>query len=161
MTKYESQVKTCLAPVERVYAKLSDLRSIEALKQQLADPQAAELIAQRAGDKVKPEQISMMQEKVRDMQCDQDSVSSHVDQLGMDITLRIIEREEPKLVKMQLEGAPIQATLWVQLLPGQDNTTRMKLTLGVEMNFFIRQMIGGKLKGGIEQFAEMLARIPY
>ncbi|MBQ0049379.1 MAG: SRPBCC family protein [Bacteroidales bacterium] len=161
MTKYESQIKQCAAPVDRVYAKLADLRSIETLKEQLSDPNAAETISQRAGDKVKPEQIAMMQEKVRDLQCDQDSVSSHVDQFGMDITLRIIEREEPKLVKMQLEGAPIQATLWIQLLPGQDNTTRMKLTLGVDMNFFIRQMIGGKLKDGVEQFAEMLARIPY
>ena len=62
---------------------------------------------------------------------------------------------------MQLEGSPVPGTLWLQLLPSSDGTTRMKLTVGVELNFFMRKMIEGKLKTGIDKLADMLAMIPY
>ena len=36
---------------------------------------------------------------------------------------------EPKLVKMELEGAPIGVTMWIQMLPSDENTSRLKVTL--------------------------------
>lgn len=161
MTKYESSIKQNAAPVDRVYAKLSDLSNLKALQERSSDPAFVETIKERAGDKVSDEQIAQLQERLQNIQFDRDSVGGHVDQLGMDITLRIIEREEPKLVKMELEGSPIPANLWIQLLPSADGGTRMKLTIGVELNFFMRKMVEGKLKEGVERFADMLASMPY
>ena len=161
MTKYESSIKYNAAPVDRVYAKLSDLSNLRVLQERFSDPAFVDVIQQRAGNQVSPEQIAEIQNRVKDLQFDCDSVSGHVDQLGMDLTLRIIEREEPKLVKMELEGSPIAANLWIQLLPANDGGTRMKLTLGADLNFFIKQMVGGKLKDGVERFADMLATIPF
>ena len=37
----------------------------------------------------------------------------------------------------------------------------MKLTLRADLNPMIKMMIGGKLKEGINKFADMLAMIPY
>lgn len=161
MTKYESSVKYNAAPVDRVYAKLSDLTNLRALHERASAPAFAEMIKEKSGGKVSDEQITGIQERLQNLKFDQDSVGGHIDQLGMDVTLRIIEREEPKLVKMELEGSPVPANLWVQLLPAPDGGTRMKLTVGVELNFFMRKMIEGKLKCGVEQFAEILATIPY
>ena len=134
MTKYESQIKTIAAPVERVYGRLSDLNNLSVIQERLSDPNVLAFLKQQAAGKVSDEQLA---------------------------TLRIIEREEPKLVKMQLEGSPVPGTLWLQLLPSSDGTTRMKLTVGVELNFFMRKMIEGKLKTGIDKLADMLAMIPY
>ena len=161
MTKYESQIKTIAAPVERVYGKLSDLSNLGIIRERLSDPNTLSFIKQQAGDKVSDEQFVALQERIKTLQFDTDSVSGYVEQLGTQLALRIIEREEPKLVKMQLEGSPIPGTLWLQLLPSSDGTTRMKLTVGVELNFFMRKMVEGKLKTGIDKMADMLAMIPY
>lgn len=161
MTKYESTIKHSYAPNDRVYAKLSDLSNLKVLQERVSDPAFISVIKQQAGDKVSDEQIAQMQEKLQQLRFDQDSVSGHVDQLGVDMTLRIVERDEPKLVKLVLDNSPVPATLWIQLLPATDGGTKMKLTVGVELNFFMRKMIEGKLKDGVERFADMLATIPY
>lgn len=161
MTKYESNIKHNAAPVERVYEKLSDLTNLRILQERMADPNFAEVIRQQAGSQVKPEQLEMIRERISQLQFDRDTVSTNVEQLGSNLTLRIVEREEPKLVKLAVENAPIGANLWIQLLPATDGGTKMKLTLGVDLNFFMRKMVEGKLKDGIERFADMLAMMPY
>lgn len=161
MTKYESTVKHSYAPNDRVYEKLSDLNNLKVLQERVMDPAFIDVIKQQAGDKVNDAQITQLQDSIQKLRFDQDSVSGHVDQLGVDMTLRIVEREQPKLVKLVLDNSPVPATLWIQLLPATDGGTKMKLTVGVELNFFMRKMIEGKLKDGVERMADMLAMIPY
>lgn len=159
MTEYKSEVKTIFAPQERVYARLSDLSNLEAIKQGLDNPQAKERLMQQAGDKVKPEQLEQVIEKLRSLQFDCDSVSGS-SPIG-NITLRIIERETPKTIKFALEGAPIQANMWIQLLPAGDTQCAMRLTVKADLNFFIKQMIGSKLQQGVDGLASTLAALPY
>ena len=159
MTEYKSEVKTIFAPQERVYARLSDLSNLEAIKQGLDNPQAKEHLMQQAGDKVKPEQLEQVIEKLRSLQFDCDSVSGS-SPVG-NITVRIIEREAPKTIKFALEGAPIQANMWIQLLPAGDTQCAMRLTVKADLNFFIKQMIGSKLQQGVDGLASTLAALPY
>lgn len=77
------------------------------------------------------------------------------------LSLRIVEREDPKLVKFATENSPVSGNLWIQLLPSGDMQTAMKVTLGVELNFFLKQMLKGKLKDGTERLADMLTMLPY
>jgi len=160
MTKYESGIKTIYATTQRVYEKLSDLSTLQAIQERANDPMFAQNIRQQAGDKVSEEQLATLQQKLMQMQFTPDTVSVPIEQLGTTITLGIIEREEPKLIKMELQGAPMEANLWIQLLPCNEGT-RMKLTVGAELNFFIRKMIEGKLKTGVDKLADMLAMMPY
>lgn len=161
MTKYESTIKHNYAPNDRVYAKLSDLTNLQVLAERINDPNFVNAIKAQAGDKVSDEQIEQIKERIQSLTFTTDSVSGHVDQLGTDMTLRIVERDQPKLVKMVLDNSPVPATLWIQMLPATDGGTKMKLTVGVELNFFMRKMIEGKLKDGVERLADMLAMIPY
>lgn len=161
MTKYESTIKHSYAPNDRVYEKLSDLNNLKVLQERVMDPAFINVIKQQAGDKVNDAQITQLQDSIQKLRFDQDSVSGHVSQLGVDMTLRIVEREQPKLVKLVLDNSPVPATLWIQLLPATDGGTKMKLTVGVELNFFMRKMIEGKLQDGVERMADMLAMIPY
>lgn len=161
MTKYESTIKHSYAPNDRVYEKLSDLNNLKVLQERVMDPAFINVIKQQAGDKVNDAQITQLQDSIQKLRFDQDSVSGHVSQLGVDMTLRIVERDQPKLVKLVLDNSPVPATLWIQLLPATDGGTKMKLTVGVELNFFMRKMIEGKLKDGVERMADMLAMIPY
>lgn len=159
MTEYKSEVKHIFAPQERVYARLSDLSNLGAIKQGLETPGAKERLMQQAGDKVKPEQMEQIIEKLRSLQFDSDSVSGS-SPIG-NITLRIIEREAPKTIKFALEGAPIQANMWIQLLPEGESQCAMRLTVKADLNFFIKQMVGSKLQQGVDALATALAGLPY
>ena len=162
MNKYESSVKTVYAPVERVYARLSDLNNIQPLKEKVDDPRFEVLINSQvpADKRPTPEQFQKLRNNIRNLELTQDTLSGHIGPLG-DITLRIVERAEPKLVKMELEGAPIQVTLWIQMLPNDENTSRLKVTIGAELNFFIRKMIESKLEKAPEGLAQVLSQLPY
>lgn len=162
MNKYESTVKTVFAPVERVYARLSDLTSLQVLKDRVDDPRFEELINSQvpADKRPTPEQFEKLRNNIRKMELTQDTMSGHIGPLG-DITLRVVERAESKLVKMELEGAPIAVTIWIQMLPSDENSSRLKVTLGAELNFFIRKMIESKLEKAPEGLAQFLSQIPY
>lgn len=161
MDKYESTVKVISAPIEAVYAKLSDLSRLEAVKERIDDPNFEQLLrTQVPADKMpSAEQLEKLREGIRSMQLTPDSVTGQAGPLGT-VTLQIVERQEPKLIKFELQGAPIQGNLWIQLLPSNLGTA-MKVTIGAELNFFIRKMVESKLKQGAEGLAQMLAAIPY
>ena len=159
MTEYKSEVKTIFAPQENVFAKLSDMNNLAVIQQHLDNPDLQQRILQQVGDKVKPEQVESILEKLRTLQFDQDSVSGS-SPIG-NITLRIIEREEPKTVKFAPEGVSIPANMWIQLLPNGESQCAMRLTVKADLNFFVRQMVGSKLQQGVDGLATMLASIPY
>lgn len=159
MTEYKSEVKKIFAPIERVYERLSDLNNLAVIQQGLDNPEAMERIKQQAGDKVSPEQLEQVVEKLRSLQFDTDSVSGQTP-IGP-ATLRIIEREPDKTIKFAAEGIPVAANMWIQLLPNGESECAMRLTLKADLNFFIRQMVGKKLEQGVDGLAQMLASLPY
>lgn len=159
MTEYKSEVKKIYAPIWRVYERLSDLNNMAVIQQGLDNPDAMERLKQQAGDKVSPEQVEQIVEKLRSLRFDTDSVSGDTP-MGP-ATLRIIEREQDKTIKFAAEGMPVAANMWIQLLPAGDSECAMRLTVKADLNFFIRQMIGKKLEQGVDGLAQMLASLPY
>ena len=158
MTKYESQIYTLNTTQAEAYARMADLRRFEVLKQAFADPERLQqLLQQVPADQVNKDQITP--ERLEEMSFTQDSLSADT-KMGP-ITLAIVERDEPKMVKLVTQGSPVSATVWVQLLPQGSSQGAMKVTVGTELNFFMRKMIGSKLNDGIEKLAEMLTMIPY
>jgi hypothetical protein len=139
-----------------VFRYLSDLNHLAQLKEKLNDPANLERLQQEA-DK---NNIGNLKEKLDDVAFDRDSITIKSSPIG-NISLRIIEREEPKTIKFQGEGTPFPVTLWIQLLPANDGSCKMRLTLRAELNMFIRNMIKGKLEQGLEILADRLASIPY
>lgn len=159
MEHYESSVKQIAAPQTSVYGRLSDLTNLRAIQEATQNPDLERIILERAGGQVKPEQIEQIRDVVSKMQFDRDSVTVQTS-LG-NFCLRIIEREEPKCIKFQGENTPMDLNLWIQVLPVSTYQSKMRLTLGADLNFFMRQMLGNKLQDGVEKLADMLAMIPY
>ena len=102
----------------------------------------------------------MPQDKIKDLKFDRDTVSINVDAIG-DIAFKIVEREEPKCVKLEATTSPIPLTIWVQMLPTAEEASKMKLTLRTELPLFIKGMVQKPLQEGIEKMAQMLASIHY
>ena len=136
MSKFESSIKQIAYPQQSVYNMLSDLTNIERVK-----------------DKV-PE------DKLKDLTFDKDTISISVSPVGQ-ISMRIVERDEPKTIKFASENSPMSFNFWTQILPVNDTASKMKLTIDADIPFFAKGMVSGPLKEGIEKIAEALATIPY
>ena len=159
MSDFVSNIKTINHPQQTVYDYLSDLSHLEALKQRLSDPALQERIRQEASERNMGD-IGNPSERLDSLTCEPDSLSIGNTPMGS-LTLRIIEREEPKTIKLEGEGTPVPLTLWIQLLPLDAMSCKMRLTLRAELNFFIRQMVSKPLQDGVENIANMLAGLPY
>ena len=154
MAKYESKVKLLQAPVERVYATLSNLENFRPILDNAANnPMVAEKMKEAGQD---PAQL----EKLKDVELTADRIAIPAPMVG-EIALRIIEREENKCIKFETEQSPVDANLWIQVLPVSTGGSKMRLTLKAELNMMMKMMIGSKLEEGVDKFADMLAMLPY
>lgn len=155
MTKKESEIKYISRPVNVVYERLADLRNLQILKDKIDDPQVQAMMASQVpADKI--EQVRSVLEK---MEFTEDSVAIG-SPLGQ-VTLNIVEREEPKLLKFGAEGAPIPLNLWIQLLPTDELNSKLKVTVGAEVNLFMKAMVGKPLQQAADGLAQVLSVIPY
>ena len=158
MTKFESNVKLIHYPQTAVFNKLSDLTHLSAIKERADDP--AFLDAVRASGKVPEDKLEQLQQMIQNLEFTPDRVTVTNSPLGA-VALQIVEREDPKCVKFEVQNAPIAATLWVQLLPTSPYECKMRCTIGAELNFFMKQMAKKPLQEGVEKLADMLAMLPY
>ena len=159
MSKYESQVKQIPSPIEAVYAKLSNLENLRPLVENAQNNEQLKQQIEAAGQD--PSYLNLLKNVV----LIPDSMSLDTGMMGV-VALNIIEREDPAInegkgtIKFETQQSPIEANMWIQLLPGEVGT-RMKLTLKADLNPMIKMMIGNKLESGIDRFADILAMIPY
>lgn len=161
MAEYVSEVKHSQYNNDTVFQKLSDLTTFARIKDALSNPQAMEaLMNQLPEDKRDPEKMAQAIEKLKELEFTSDTLSLTNSPIGS-IILAIVDREAPKCIKFELQGAPLQANMWVQLLPATDGGTFMKVTVRADLNFMMKAMIGSKLKQGVDGIATMLAQLPY
>ena len=154
MAKYESSVKQVNAPVERVYSVISDLERLRPVIEMAQNNEMIKEKLREAGQD--PAQL----EKLKDMNLTSDRVSFPAPMVG-EVAVAIIEREENKCVKFETEKSPIDANLWIQVLPVTNTTSKMRVTLKADLNPMMKMILGSKLEKGIDQFADMLCMLPY
>ena len=153
MTKFESDVKYVSQPADVLFARYSDLRNLETLREKLDDPAVQEKMAAQ----LTPEQIAQAKEQLQTMTFDRDTLSIG-SPLGK-ITLRIIERDEPKCIKFAVEGTPIPINVWIQLLPHGEGEAKLRVTIGAEVNFFMKGMVSKPLQQAANGLADILAAV--
>ena len=90
------------------------------------------------------------QDKVQDLSFDSDTLSFSVSPVGK-LTLQIVEREPSKCVKLETTNSPLPFNMWIQL----------KVTIGMDINPFMKAMVQKPLQEGLEKMVEMLSIINY
>ena len=136
MSEVESSIKQLPYSQAAVYNGISNLENLEKVRDRVPE------------------------DKVKDFRFDHDSVSVNVAPVG-ELRMQIISREEPKCVKFEAVQSPIPFYLWIQVLPVTDTSSKMKLTLEADINPFIKGMVSGPLRDGLEKIADALAMVPY
>ena len=135
-SKFESSVKQIPYPQQAVYNNISDLRNLEKVKDRIPE------------------------DKVNDFTFDEDTVGLNVQPVG-ELKLRICEREEPKCVKFETVQSPVPFNVWIQVLPVDEQNSKMKVTVKAELNPFIKSMIEKPLQEAVEKIADALALVKY
>ena len=135
-SKFESSVKQIPYSQEAVYRNISDLRNLEKVRERVPE------------------------DKVKDFSFDEDTISINVPPVG-ELKLRVVEREEPKCVKFETAQSPLPFNVWIQMLPVDEQNSKMKVTVKAELNPFIKGMVSGPLQDGVEKIADALAQINY
>jgi carbon monoxide dehydrogenase subunit G len=135
-SKFESSVKMVPYPQQAVYNNISDLTNLEKVRDRVPE------------------------DKVKDFSFDADTVSINVAPVG-ELKLRICDREEPKCVKFETVQSPVPFNVWVQVLPVDENSSKMKVTVKAELNPFIKSMVEKPLQEGVEKIADALAMVHY
>lgn len=152
MAKYESQIKQVPFSQSAVYAKLSDLTNLAVIKERFDDPNVQA--------KIPADKIEEVRNAVNQMEFTTDTVSAPAGPIG-NIAVQIVDREPEKCVKFTSTNSPVSFKLWVQMLPTGDTTSKLKVTIDADLNFFMKQVVGSHLEKGVDKFADMLAMIPY
>ncbi|MBO4786291.1 MAG: SRPBCC family protein [Prevotella sp.] len=135
MSKFESKIKKVGYPQQNVFNMLSDLSNIERVRDRIPE------------------------DKLKDLTFDHDSVS--ISSPMGPVTLRVVERDEPKCVKFETDQSPVPMTLWIQMLPTSETESKLKVTLKADLPIFMGAMVKKPLEEGVEKIADALAMIPY
>ena len=135
-SKFESSVKQIPYPQQAVYDNISHLRNLEKVRDRVPE------------------------DKVSDFTFDEDTVGLNVQPVG-ELKLRICEREEPKCVKFETVQSPVPFNVWIQVLPVDEQNSKMKVTVKADLNPFIRSMVEKPLQEAVEKIADALAQVQY
>lgn len=136
MTEFTSEVKTLPYSEHQIFEVISDFSNLERVKDRIPH------------------------EKIQDFSFDTDSCTFSVNPVGK-ITLKIIEREPYKTVKLTADPSPIEFNMWIQLKEVSAESTKMKLTVKAELNPFIKAMVAKPIQEGLNKVADVLAAVPY
>jgi carbon monoxide dehydrogenase subunit G len=51
--------------------------------------------------------------------------------------------------------------LWIQVLPVDETTSKMRVTIKADIPFMLAAMVSGPIQDGVEKIADALAQVPY
>ncbi len=136
-TKYESKITTSTCNADSIFAVMSDLRNIEKVKGLIPE------------------------DKVQEIEAEEDFVRIKVDGLGQKIKIAIVDREHNQTIKFALQNMPMEMNFWIQLKQVAEHDTKLKLTIKADLPMMFKMMLEKKLQEGLDQAAEMLAQMPF
>ena len=141
-TRVVSDVQKINSAIADVYAFLSDFSKIGKL---------IETARQMGAGNQMPE----LADKIEDVRTTEDTCTFMVKGVG-EMGMKIVEREEPKLIKLEGDGRlPFEFQVWIQLLDNGPYDTRLRITAEAELNMMMKMLLKGKLEKGINQLQKV------
>lgn len=136
MTNFTSDIKIIPHGRQQIYDVLSNMENLEKVKDRIP------------------------QHKVQEFSFDQDSCSFSVPPVGQ-LRVVIVERDAPEIIRLAVANAPIEASLFVRLIPENENETQVQLTVEANLNPVLMSMVSKPLQEGMNKIADFLTVIPY
>lgn len=143
-TEYKSSPVSLKAPIERVYSRFSNLENLKAL------------IDNAPTDRIPADKL----EQLKTMEVTPDSITIQGGPTGS-ITMRVTERIEPTLISLRPDGLPLDLNMQLRFEPENESTTKAVAAIVANIPMMLRPMVKGPLQQVVDQFATMMAAIPF
>ncbi|MDE6218667.1 MAG: hypothetical protein K2F64_06650 [Muribaculaceae bacterium] len=144
MANYKSKDVSLNYSAEVVFNKLSNLESLK------------EVLANVPREKVKPEDLAMLDQ----IEVTPDTISFPAGPVGS-LTLRMTRKEAPVLLRLEGENSPVPMSLEMNITPEGENHCSARVVIDLQIPKMLAPMVSGPLNKMTEQFADMLAMIPF
>ena len=144
MTTIKSDKTILNAPAQVVFEKLSNLENLKTLLEKVP------------ADKVPEDKRAMFE----NLNITADTIEIPGGPAGS-ITLRVTDKMEPSLIRLEGEGTPLPLSMQLEIEPKTEETSEVQVSLSMEIPAMLKPMISGPVKKIVEQFAQMLKAIPF
>ncbi len=134
MPKIESRIGKINASAEKIFTFLSDFNNFRNL---------------------------IPEDRVKDWESTEDTCSFSVESLGR-FGLRIIEKEPHKLIKITSDDqTPVSLILWTQIQEVEENDSRLRITVDVNVNPFMAVMIKNPLQNFVDTLIDQAEKLTF
>jgi len=134
MSKIESRIGKIQASEEKIYTFLSNFNNFRKL---------------------------IPEDRVKDWESTEETCSFSLEGIGQ-FGLRIIEKEPNKLIKITSDDkTPVSFSLWTQIKEVQENDSRLKITVDVNVNPFMAVMIKNPLQTFVDSLIDQAEKLTY
>lgn len=144
MAKYSSGNIKLNASAETVFNKLSNLNNLK------------NLLNNVPADRVPEDKREMFE----NLKITEDSIQIPGGPMGS-LTLKMVEKIEPKLIKLAGEGLPIALSLAMNIEPEGENSSSANVDIDIDIPAMLKPMIGGQIQKMASQFGDMLGAISF
>lgn len=142
MAIFQSPVADINAPAQVVFDRLSNLNNLK------------ELMARVPEDKIPADQRDMFNA----VKVDSDSITFPAGPVG-EITLRMAEKVEPKLIKLVGVGTPVNLSLSLDIDSVDETHSTGRVNVDIAIPAMLKPMISGPLNKLVTQFAQLLPAV--
>ncbi len=142
MANFQSPVANINAPAQVVFDRLSNLNNLK------------ELMARVPEDRIPADQRDMFNA----VKVDADSITFPAGPVG-EITLRMAEKIEPKLIKLVGVGTPVDLSLSLDIDDVDESHSTGRVNVDVAIPAMLKPMVAGPLNKLVTQFAQLLPAV--
>ena len=136
MTNFTSDIKTIPHSRQLVYSALSNMKNLAKAKERFSH------------------------DKIQDFSCDQNSCSFSISPFGQ-LRVEVIDQNAPETIQWAVKNLPVEANLFVRLIPETENETQVQLMIEANLNPFLIPMVSKPLQEGVNKAVDVLTIIPY
>ena len=144
MAKYTSGNINLNGSAEAVFNKLSNLQNLR------------DLLDKVPADKVPDNQRAMLE----NLEITSDSIVIPGGPMGA-LTLKMVEKIEPELIKLNGEGLPMALSLAMHIKPESETKSSANVEIEIDIPAMLKPLIGGQIQKMASQFGDMLGAISF
>ena len=144
MATYKSQDTDLLAPADAVFSRLDNLEGL------------GEMIKNVPEEQIPADQRQMLEQ----VKVTSDTISVPGGPVG-ELTLRKVESLAPSLIRLEGEGTPVPLSLSLKIAPTSAETCSARVEIDIQIPMMLKPMVNGPLQKMVDQFAQMLCKVPF